>query len=51
MHRTLKIIFCLLSAMWMASCVSQPSSPVEPAHVDEDGRTVMPMGPLFMPMR
>lgn len=51
MHRILKIIFYFLFAMWMASCVSQPSSPVEPARVDEDGRTVMPMGPLFMPMR
>lgn len=51
MHHTLKTILALLTAMWMTSCVSQQSGTAEPQPLDEDGRAVMPMGPLFMPMR
>jgi hypothetical protein len=51
MHHTLKTILALLAALGMASCTTQSSGPAESPPLDEDGRTVMPMGPLFMPMR
>ncbi len=51
MHHTLKTILALLAALWMTSCVSRQSSTDESLPLDEDGRAVMPMGPLFMPMR
>jgi hypothetical protein len=51
MHHTLKTILALLAALGMAACATRPSRPAESPPLDEDCRTVMPMGPLFMPMR
>ncbi|MEZ5386538.1 MAG: hypothetical protein R3F13_13580 [Prosthecobacter sp.] len=51
MPRLLKTIPVLLAALWMASCTTQKTGPQESPPLDEDGRPVMPLGPLFMPMR